>query len=207
MNFYQTDPDVIFLLVLLEVWAQTEKFLHSCHIYRTYHHLGPMLALILKCCPVPKHTHKPGYDEKIVVKNYKKMHLRFLIHLFWFPHPYLMICYVNLGFGIHMKRIKMLVAWCCFSEVLSDLKEIASGKNIDRAMIKSLLQVSHVISRACCMRVVSYIGFDAWKTCIPLLIGSVSWKFLQFEMGYKGPPPKTYLWLLWLHVCLQILAN
>lgn len=57
------------------------------------------------------HTHKPGYDEKIVVKNYKKMHLRFLIHLFWFPHPYLMICYVNLGFGIHMKRIKMLVAW------------------------------------------------------------------------------------------------
>lgn len=60
-------------------------------------------------------------------------------------------------------------------------------------MIKSLLQVSHVISRACCMRVVSYIGFDAWKTCIPLLIGSVSWKFLQFEMGYKGPPPKAYL--------------
>lgn len=111
MNFYQTDPNVIFLLVLLEVWAQTEKFLHSCHIYRTYHHLGPMLALILKCCPVPKHTHKPGYDEKIVVKNYKKMHLRFLIHLFWFPHPYLMICYVNLWFGIHMKRIKMLVAW------------------------------------------------------------------------------------------------
>lgn len=39
-----------------------------------------MLALILKCCPVAKHTHKPGYDEKIVVKNYKKMHLRFLIH-------------------------------------------------------------------------------------------------------------------------------
>lgn len=110
MNFYLTDPDVIFLLVLLEIWAQTEKFLHSCHIYRTYH-LGPMLALILKCCPVTKHTHKPGYDEKIVVKNYKKMHLRFLIHLFWFPHPYLMICYVNLGFGIHMKRIKMLVAW------------------------------------------------------------------------------------------------
>lgn len=62
-------------------------------------------------------------------------------------------------------------------------------------MIKSLLQVSHVISCACCMRVVSHIGFNVLKTCIPQLIGSVSWMFLdlQFEMGYKGPPPKTFL--------------
>lgn len=84
MNFYQTDPGVIFLLVLLEIWAQTETFLHWCPIYQTYHHLGLTLALILKCCPVPKYTHKPGYDEKIVVKNDKKnaseiSHLFFLI--------------------------------------------------------------------------------------------------------------------------------